>query len=164
MRCLKKKDTPILTGYQIFHNYVRPHMGLDGQTPAERCGIKVEGDDRWLTLIQNAERNTKRLIIIKQKAHLMRSIARIFRHRLWIAILLIVLTPGFATGFYTLYLFQKEPTSAGYIIAVISITLSSSGMITLFGQLIKQKHEEESTLKLEFEGINSHDSWYCLIV
>jgi hypothetical protein len=44
MRGLKKKDTPILTGYQIFHNCVRPHMGLDGQTPAERCGIKVEGD------------------------------------------------------------------------------------------------------------------------
>jgi putative transposase len=42
-RGLKKKDTPILTGYQIFHNYVRPHMGLDGQIPAERCGIKVEG-------------------------------------------------------------------------------------------------------------------------
>jgi len=59
IRGLKKKDTPILTGYQIFHNYVRPRMGLDGQTPAERCGIKVEGDDRWLTLIQNAERNTK---------------------------------------------------------------------------------------------------------
>jgi transposase InsO family protein len=41
MRGLKKKDTPILTGYQIFHNHVRPHMGLNGQTPAERCGIKV---------------------------------------------------------------------------------------------------------------------------
>jgi hypothetical protein len=57
MRCLKKKDTPILTGYQIFHNYVRPHMGLDGQTPAGRCGIKIEGDDRWLTLIQNGEKH-----------------------------------------------------------------------------------------------------------
>src|ERR687888_265105 len=54
MRGLKKKDTPILTGYQIFHNYVRPHMALDGQTPAERCGIKIEGDDRWFTIIQNA--------------------------------------------------------------------------------------------------------------
>jgi hypothetical protein len=94
----------------------------------------------------------------------MRLIARIFRHRLWIAILLIVFTLGFATGFYILCLFQKEPTSAGYIIAVINITLSSSGMITLFRQLIKQKREEESTLKLEFEGINSHDSWYCLTV
>ena len=25
MRSLKKPDTPILTGMQIYHNYVRPH-------------------------------------------------------------------------------------------------------------------------------------------
>jgi putative transposase len=57
MRGLKKKDTPILIlGYQIFHNYLRPHMALNGQTPAERCGIKIEGNDKWLTLIQNAEK------------------------------------------------------------------------------------------------------------
>ena len=29
MRGLKKNDTPILTGYQIFHNYIREHEGLD---------------------------------------------------------------------------------------------------------------------------------------
>jgi putative transposase len=46
MRGLKKKDTPILTGYQIFHNYIRPHMGLNGQTPAEKCGIKIEGENK----------------------------------------------------------------------------------------------------------------------
>jgi hypothetical protein len=26
----------------------------EGKTPAEACGIKVEGDNKWLTLIQNA--------------------------------------------------------------------------------------------------------------
>ncbi|MGC2425840.1 MAG: hypothetical protein WA421_02290 [Nitrososphaeraceae archaeon] len=56
MRGLKKKDSPILTGYQIFHNYVRPHMGLNGMTPAEMCGIKIEGQNKWLTLIQNGEK------------------------------------------------------------------------------------------------------------
>lgn len=35
MRGLKKNDTPILTGYQIFHNFIREHEGLDGKTPAE---------------------------------------------------------------------------------------------------------------------------------
>jgi len=54
-----KKFYTNTNGYQIFHNYVRPHMGLDGQTPAERCGIKIEGENKWLTLIQKAERNTK---------------------------------------------------------------------------------------------------------
>jgi transposase-like protein len=56
MRGLKTKDTPILAGYQIFHNYIRPHEGLDGKTPAEACGIKVEGKNKWITLIQNASK------------------------------------------------------------------------------------------------------------
>ena len=63
MRGLKKEDTPILTGYQIFHNFVRPHEALDGRTPAEAAGIQIEGDNKWLTIIQNAsrvpQRNTK---------------------------------------------------------------------------------------------------------
>ena len=54
MRGLKNKDTPILKGYQIFHNFIRTHEGLEGKTPAEACGIKVEGDNKWITLIQNA--------------------------------------------------------------------------------------------------------------
>lgn len=54
---LKKEDTPILRGYQIFHNYVRPHMALNGKTPAEVCGIEIKGKDKWLTLIQNASVN-----------------------------------------------------------------------------------------------------------
>jgi len=58
-RNLKKTDSPILTGLQIYHNYVRPHMGLDGKTPADLAGIKVEGEDKWLTLIQNASQPTK---------------------------------------------------------------------------------------------------------
>ena len=57
MRGLKKKDTPILTGIQIFHNYIRTHEGLNGKTPAEACGITVEGKNKWKTLIQNASRN-----------------------------------------------------------------------------------------------------------
>ena len=56
MRGLKKPDTPILKGYQIFHNYVRPHEALDGKTPADACGIKVEGKNKWMTLIQNASK------------------------------------------------------------------------------------------------------------
>lgn len=58
MRGLKKKDTPILKGYQIFHNFIRTHEGLDGKTPAEACGIKVEGDNKWITLIQNASHHS----------------------------------------------------------------------------------------------------------
>ncbi len=56
MRGLKRKRTTILTGYQIYHNYIRPHMALDGKTPAEACGIEIQGKNKWLTLIQNAGR------------------------------------------------------------------------------------------------------------
>jgi len=43
MRTLEKPDTPILTGMQVFHNYIRPHEALRGKTPAEVAGIKVNG-------------------------------------------------------------------------------------------------------------------------
>jgi transposase-like protein len=56
MRGLKRKRTPILTGYQIFHNYIRPHESLNGQTPSEACGITIEGQNKWKTLIENASK------------------------------------------------------------------------------------------------------------
>ncbi len=58
MRGLKKDDTPILTGMQIFHNYVRPHEALKGKTPAEACGIEIAGTNKWLTIIQNASHHS----------------------------------------------------------------------------------------------------------
>jgi putative transposase len=56
MRSIKKDDSAILSGYQIYHNLVRAHEGLDGKTPAEVCGIKVKGENKWMTLIQNASK------------------------------------------------------------------------------------------------------------
>ncbi|MDG6925617.1 MAG: hypothetical protein JRN09_03595 [Nitrososphaerota archaeon] len=59
MCSLKKEDSLVIAGMQIFHNFLRPHMGLDGKTPAEAAGIKVEGESPWPTLIQNAVREQK---------------------------------------------------------------------------------------------------------
>ncbi len=44
----------ICRGYQIYHNYFRPHEALKGKTPAEACGIEIEGEDKWATVIQSA--------------------------------------------------------------------------------------------------------------
>ena len=54
MRGLERKDSPILTGYQLFHNYIRPHEALNGRIPSEAAGIEVQGENKWITLIQNA--------------------------------------------------------------------------------------------------------------
>jgi len=61
MRSLKRSDNPALTGYQIYHNFIRPHMTLENRTPADLAGITVLGTDKWLTIIQNAShrRHTK---------------------------------------------------------------------------------------------------------
>lgn len=45
----KKKDSIILTGYQLFHNYIRPHSALGNMTPpSEKCGTEIKGDNNGL--------------------------------------------------------------------------------------------------------------------
>lgn len=56
MRGIKKVDGVIIDGYQLYHNYVRPHMSLDGKTPADMCGIEIKGLNKWKTIIENASR------------------------------------------------------------------------------------------------------------
>jgi transposase-like protein len=55
MRGLKKMDTPIIEGYRIYHNFIRGHEAFDGKTPADIASIKVEGQNKWITIIQNAQ-------------------------------------------------------------------------------------------------------------
>ena len=54
MRGIKIMNSVVIDGYQIYHNYIRPHMSLDGKTPADMCNIFIKGENRWKTLIQNA--------------------------------------------------------------------------------------------------------------
>jgi hypothetical protein len=56
VRGIKKKDSVLIGGYQMYHNYLRPHMALDNKTPAQACGIEIKGDNKWITLIQNASK------------------------------------------------------------------------------------------------------------
>jgi putative transposase len=58
MRGLKIPNTTVLPGYQLYHNYFRPHEALNGKTPAEKCGIIIEGQDKWKTVIENAAKNS----------------------------------------------------------------------------------------------------------
>jgi hypothetical protein len=54
MRGLKVDDTPILPMNQIYYNFIRPHMGLKGKTPAERAGVAVDGENKWIGLIRKS--------------------------------------------------------------------------------------------------------------
>jgi hypothetical protein len=93
MRRLKITTTPILPGCQLSHNYIRPHMALKGMTPAGKCGIKIEGDNKWQTLIENAS-----LSIVKNRKNLS-EVLHVRRLYLWYlflhvsSLLLIVLIP-----------------------------------------------------------------------
>ncbi|MDA4121686.1 MAG: hypothetical protein OK456_00730 [Thaumarchaeota archaeon] len=40
----------------MFHNYIREHDGLEGKAPVEAAGIKVEGENKLIRIIQNASR------------------------------------------------------------------------------------------------------------
>ena len=58
IRGLKKDESPILSGLRVYHNFVRPHLGLPGNiTPGEAAGITIEGNDKILTIIQAAAKS-----------------------------------------------------------------------------------------------------------
>ena len=58
VRGLKREDSAIISGLRLYHNHVRPHLGLpDGQTPGEAAGIRIEGSNKWKTVIQAAAKS-----------------------------------------------------------------------------------------------------------
>lgn len=52
-----KTQTAIADGQRIYYTFVKPHQALEGNTPAEKVGIKNKGKDKWLKLIQNTKQN-----------------------------------------------------------------------------------------------------------
>ena len=53
----KESAQKIIEAMRIHYNYVREHSTL-GKTPAESCGIKIEGENKIMTLIQNSSKPT----------------------------------------------------------------------------------------------------------
>ncbi|HEY7506346.1 MAG TPA: hypothetical protein VH621_01945 [Nitrososphaera sp.] len=52
------RDKTVLVWAIRYHNYFRPHEGLNGLTPAEAANIKIEGANKWITVIQNASKKS----------------------------------------------------------------------------------------------------------
>lgn len=47
-----KSAPKFVEAFQIWYNFLRPHMGLNGITPAEAAGLISENGNRWLSLIR----------------------------------------------------------------------------------------------------------------
>jgi hypothetical protein len=58
MKGLKDKPTArtIIDGFRIY-NFIRPHMALDGRTPAEKARVIKSIQQKWLQLIRIASYN-----------------------------------------------------------------------------------------------------------
>lgn len=48
----KSFKTPIAEGQRIQYNFVKPHMALENQTPAQVAGIGLQGKDKWMELLR----------------------------------------------------------------------------------------------------------------
>ena len=44
----------LLNLYVLYHNFIRPHIGLGGRTPADALGIHIRGSDKWKTILAYA--------------------------------------------------------------------------------------------------------------
>lgn len=44
----------IAEGQRIRYNFVKPHLALDKQTPAQVAGIAVNAKNKWMELLKNA--------------------------------------------------------------------------------------------------------------
>ena len=58
MRCMKTMAgaNAYNTGFRNYYNYIRPHIGLEGKTPAQASGINVKPG--WNEILQNALKKT----------------------------------------------------------------------------------------------------------
>ena len=51
VRGFDSENTALLFLFITYYNFIRPHMGINGKTPAEAMGIRVDGIDKWATLL-----------------------------------------------------------------------------------------------------------------
>jgi hypothetical protein len=44
----------MMDGLRIYYNFIRPHMALDGKTPAQQANISGSESANWLSMIKKA--------------------------------------------------------------------------------------------------------------
>ena len=47
-----------IEGFKTYYNFIRPHMSLNGKTPAEMAGINLNLDgNKWMNIIRESVEN-----------------------------------------------------------------------------------------------------------
>jgi putative transposase len=62
MKGLKDEPTArtIIDGFRIYYNFIRPHMALNGKTPAQKARVVSELESKnWLSLIKKASKQIR---------------------------------------------------------------------------------------------------------
>ncbi len=54
MRGIKSMETHIFEGNRIYYNFVRPHEGLYGKTPADAAEIGIKEGNKWEGLLKKS--------------------------------------------------------------------------------------------------------------
>jgi hypothetical protein len=52
-------QSTIADGQRIYYDFIISHSAFDGKIPGQKCGIKIEGNDKWMTIFQNAKQELK---------------------------------------------------------------------------------------------------------
>ncbi len=55
---MEVQEDPARRSQRIAYNFVKPHMALEGQTPAQAAGVGVNANDKWLAMLTEAVNNT----------------------------------------------------------------------------------------------------------
>jgi len=49
----------LMDDLKIYYNFIRPHMSLNGKTPAEKANVKTRlGQNKWLGLIKRSSQSS----------------------------------------------------------------------------------------------------------
>jgi len=56
LQVVHERALSLAEGQRIHYNFVKPHQALEGQTPAERAGVGIQGENKWLNLLKNTVR------------------------------------------------------------------------------------------------------------